>query len=338
MSKGAVLRPPLCYCVRIAIGFLSLRPINSTQVMVISEIQSDLEAVERGEHLYEEKNFDSRMEALDFIDVHIIDRIDGLDQNSELKKDLETLRLRVDKLKNELEEINTNLFRRLREGIKSGIYKGASFMKIVGCYVSHNVQDTDRQNKIGYDNLDILMNGLLPEQAIPVATLERQEEMIFYQKTPARIILQMIEMAQLGPDDVFYDIGSGLGQVAILTNLIGGAKVVGIEYEHAYCTYARVCATQLSLSNVNFINTDARDWGYADGAVFFTYSPFKGKMLDGMLEVLQKVSQKRTIRIFTYGPCSAHVARQSWLACTDGDGNDQYKLYEFNNMRETGIL
>ncbi len=142
----------------------------------------------------------------------------------------------------------------------------------------------------------------------------------------------MVELAQLSPTDVFFDIGSGLGQVVILVNLISGAVARGIEYEPAYCEYAKIGASQLNLVNVEFINADARAGDYSQGTVFFLYTPFEGKMLEDMLEVLQEESRTRAIKVFTYGPCSPLVARQNWLTCVNGKGDHFYKLYEFRSF------
>jgi SAM-dependent methyltransferase len=159
--------------------------------------------------------------------------------------------------------------------------------------------------------------------------------MVFYQKTPARIIFELARLAELKPGDLFFDIGSGLGQVCILVNLISGAATRGIEYEPAYCNYAQTSAAQLNLSNVEFINKDARKGDYAQGTVFFLYTPFEGHMLQDMLDILQKESQKRTITIFTYGPCSPHAARQDWLYdINDGAGNpDQLSQFRSSALQ-----
>jgi len=156
--------------------------------------------------------------------------------------------------------------------------------------------------------------------------------MVFYQKTPARVIFQLTEIAQLKPGDVFFDIGSGLGQVPVLVNLISGIAAKGVEFESAYHNYAVGCAAKLNLPNVEFINADARVVDYSAGNIFFMYTPFQGQMLQEVLNLLNKESRRRIIRIYTYGPCSPHVAMQNWLKCTNGQGNNIYKLYEFVSL------
>jgi len=302
---------------------------GTRSTMVLAEIQADIQAIEQDVAIHQEINFNNRANVIDFIDFHIIDRIEGLLQNPEQTEELNILQQRAEKVKTDLEKIDNDLFTQLRENIRTGIYTGASFRKAIDQYFEHDVSPADN---IGYDNLDDFINGLLSHQAIPEATTEREPEMVFYQKTPARIIFEMATLAHLGPDDVFFDLGSGLGQVAILVNLISRATTKGVEYEPAYCNYANTCAQQLNLSNVEFINTDARLADYAQGTVFFLYTPFAGEILQTVLEILQKESLKRPIRIFTYGPCSEAIAQQNWLSCVNGKADDPYQLCEFKSL------
>jgi hypothetical protein len=312
---------------------------NINPALPVSEIQAGIKAIKENAALLKEINFYSRTEAIDFIDFHIIYRVEGLLQGAGPNEDLYILKQRAEHLIHDLDKINGNLFAQLREKIKAGVYtKSSSFKKTIDKYMEYPVNDRNRQDNIGYDNLDVLINGLLFNQPIPEARTDRAAEMVFYQKTPARIIFQLAESVQLRPDDAFFDLGSGLGQVAILMHLLTGATAKGIEYEPAFCNYAKECAAQLNLFDVEFINADARDGNYAEGTIFFMYTPFEGQMMLDMLEILKMESSKRTIRIFTYGPCSPHVARQNWLNCINGNADDPYQLYEFISSGSTPLV
>jgi hypothetical protein len=122
-----------------------------------------------------------------------------------------------------------------------------------------------------------------------------------------------------------------LGQVSILVHLLSGATAKGIEFEPVYCDYARACATKLNLASVQFANIDARDADYADGTIFFFYTPFTGNLLDQVLDRLWRQTRGRTIMLCTYGPCTPQVARQSWLEHLDGNGLDEDKLAVFRS-------
>lgn len=298
---------------------------------IIQEIQSEIGAIEKNETLYEETNFTDRVEAIDFIEFHIIDRIEGMLRTSGQVGELTALKQHAELVKNRLREINEKIFRRLRANIKSGNYTGADLKRQFDKYVESAFNERS-QDEIGYDSLDMFVNGLLRTDVVPEETREREPEMVFYQPTPARIVLELIEKANITKEDVFYDIGSGLGQVPILVNLLSGARAKGVEFEPAFCYYARQCARRLNLSRVEFISLDAREADYSDGIIFFMYTPFEGRLLQEVLDKLEGESRKRTIRIYTYGPCTLQVSYQSWLKRVDQDASHEYRLAIFRSI------
>ncbi|GAA3982704.1 hypothetical protein [Mucilaginibacter dorajii] len=298
---------------------------------IIAEIKADISLNERDITLYEKNNFDSRTNAIDFIDFHILDRIASLQQQTGRNEELHALKKRAEKLENELEEINAELFVHLKEQIRTGGYTQSSFQMMISKYFGDHFFDGKKNTEMGYNNLDIFINGVLLGETIPTLTIEPKPEMVFYQQTPAKIIFELANLVKAKPDDVFYDLGSGLGQVPILINLISGVVCKGIEYEPAYCNYAQGCALNLNLLNIEFINADARKADYSKGTVFFMYTPFAGSIMQTVLTMLQNEANKRVIRIFTYGPCSPVIAKENWLTCVNGPATDFYKLYEFKS-------
>jgi hypothetical protein len=298
--------------------------------MIIYEIQSDIAAIEKNSALYEESNFDSRVEAIDYVEFHIIDRIEGLLHTTNQPEELTTLKQSAERVKRQLEDVDHTLFQRLRAAISIGVCRGVALKGLIDKYVRGDSTGGRRHDEIGYDGLDLFINGLLLVNPIPIEINPTEPEMVFYQQTPVRIILEMIEKADLTKQDVFYDLGSGLGQVAILVHLLSGVTAKGIEFEPAYCDYAKEGATSLNLTQVEFINADARKADYSDGTVFFMYTPFRGTMLNDVLERLRRESRQRTIRLYTYGPCTAEVSRQTWLK--GENGSDLYKLGVFTSL------
>jgi len=295
----------------------------------ISEIISCIEVIDQSAFLYNEKSFDSRIEIIDFIEFQIIDQIDWLLQKTDGPNELMLLKQRAAEIKHQLEGINADLFQRLRESIRNKSFTGKGFRSLISEYVDLNSNEEYKEE--GYDNLDIFINELTSFGAIPEVTKDLEPEMVFYQKTPARIICELTEKGQFTEDDVFFDLGSGLGQAAILVNLLSGVTACGVEFEPAFCNYARACAEQLNLPDVTFINADARKADYSKGTVFFMYTPFKGEILQEVLEILRKESLSKQIRIFTYGPCTAEVALQGWLDFSGHDASNIYSAGIFSN-------
>jgi SAM-dependent methyltransferase len=298
----------------------------------IFEMQSHIEAIEKNDALYEEKNFDKRVEAVDFIEFHVIDQLEELLRKTDQPAPLNLLKYRAEKVKADLEKIDINLFQKLQANIRIGGYTGEGFKDLINEYVDFNLDDNEHLEEIGYDNLDIFINGLSPLQTTPEQTKELDPEMVYYQKTPARIVFELVEKSHFSKEDVFFDLGSGLGQVAILVNLLAGITAKGIEFEPAFCDYARDCAAGLNLSDVTFINVDARKADYSEGTIFFLFTPFKGEILAEVLEILRKQSLQRKIKIITYGPCTAQVALQSWLNFAAPHNGNIYKLGVFSSL------
>ncbi|MBI4789009.1 MAG: hypothetical protein HY782_18410 [Chloroflexi bacterium] len=286
---------------------------------VLREIASEIQDIENDASLADMTNFAARVAVIDRIEFRILDRLDGLGDLPELSR-------RAEGLQNDLEAINQALFRGLREQIRLGNCTGAAFRNEMLRYTGA------ASDAHGYDAIDVFVNGLLRGDTAPAETRPREPEMVFYQPTPARIVLELAR--KIGKGDVFYDLGSGLGQVTVLVNLLAGCKSIGIEFESAYCDYARGCAAQLELSRVEFVNADARNADYSDGTVFFMYTPFKGAILRRVLERLAAQARKRAITIGSYGPCTLDLSKQSWLTRMDQNGNVENKLAIFASSDE----
>ncbi len=286
---------------------------------IYAEIEADIAAIESNNSVLDALNFERRADTIDFIDFHLIDRLGGLKPQAVT----DTLMLRAENRKLQLQQVDAALFAELREGIKAGTYYGSAFGDMVRKYVPACFNSGSTQNA-GYDNLDIFINGLLADGLAPEPTMALEPEMVFYQKTPARVVFELARHLQ--PGDVFMDIGCGLGQVAILVNLITGNNTIGIEYEPAYCSYANACAAQLNLPNIELINTDARTANYTSATVVFMYTPFTGQILQQVLKILLLEMRKRELHIFTYGPCSAVLDQLPWLQCVYGNAGNMDEL------------
>jgi len=197
------------------------------------------------------------------------------------------------------------LIRRLRERVRSGECRGEAFRAMVSEYVESDGDDC------GYDDLDVLIGRLMSDGEMPAPTRELEPEMVEFYKTPARVVFDLVERFGVTAGDVFVDLGSGLGQVVMLVNLLTGARARGIEIEPAYCEYARGCASGLGLGDVGFITADAREADYSEGTVFFLYTPFTGEMMQAVLGRLKEEALRRRIRVIPYGPCTEQVSQWS---------------------------
>jgi len=298
----------------------------------VREIQAVLEAIERDVALYEETNFGGRLQALDAIEVSVLDPLEDLLAANGQAGALVALKQRAEMARSRLEATDEGLFRRLRAGIRSGALRGAELKRrleaCAGCGRGKRCQ-----NGGAYDSLDALIGDILLSGAAPGETAGRESEMVFYQPTPGRIIFELVERANFQKDDTLYDLGSGLGHVVILAHLLSGVTAKGVEVDPGYCEYATRCARELNLSGVEFFHTDAREADYAGGTAFFLYTPFEGKMLQDVLDRLRGEAQERRIDVYTYGPCTVDVSRQNWLEPVGPDAGGMHSLVAFRSLK-----
>jgi SAM-dependent methyltransferase len=132
-------------------------------------------------------------------------------------------------------------------------------------------------------------------------------------------LLRMIELAEVRSDDVFVDVGSGLGRATALTHFLTGAGAIGIEIQPVLVRRARELALRLNAPRVAVIEGDAaRLTGHVPiGSVYFLYCPFGGERLDRVLEDLASIAKSRRIRVCSVG---LPLPPRSWLepvACSD---------------------
>jgi Histone methylation protein DOT1 len=181
---------------------------------------------------------------------------------------------------------------------------------------------------LSYDYMDELVSGVLRLREPERADAAPGHEMVFYQPTPVRHILEMIRVSGLNANDVLIDLGSGLGHVALMATMMTGCTSRGIEVEDAYVVCARECAESLGLSRVSFVQEDARVADFSVGTVFHLYTPFTGTMLTNVLGRLRKESENRPIRICTLGPCTAVAAAAPWLVASVLTDGERVALFE----------
>ena len=166
---------------------------------------------------------------------------------------------------------------------------------------------------MGFDWRDELVSSILQFSEPDELDRYRLPEMVPFQPTPVRHILDLIDASLLSEDDVFVDLGSGLGHVPLLVSMLKGVRSVGIEVQAAYVESAQECARSLRLNRVGFVAADARAADLSSGTVFYLYTPFKGSILADVLSMLRRESMRRSIKICSLGPCTNTVANETWL-------------------------
>ena len=164
-----------------------------------------------------------------------------------------------------------------------------------------------------YDYRDALISGVLqlPEPRGEIAALE--QDMVFYQPTPARRIFDLLELCPLHKDDLLIDLGAGLGHVSLLVAICTPARSIGIEREPAYVQSAKDTAAALALDRATFACRDLREADFGNGTVFYLYTPVTGALLEQVMAKLEHEATRRPVKIVSLGPCTAVLAQAGWL-------------------------
>jgi hypothetical protein len=266
-----------------------------------------VEELEQDRSLLEPDRLRDRLEALDRLEAYLL-----YDSNCH----------RASALYDRLEAANFDLYQTIRREIQRGAGPDVLLPW---------AHESGHAHGEGYDYLDELIIGVLQfeEPGSEGATLAA--EMVPYQPTPARHIFDLIGRTALTERDVLVDLGSGLGHVALLASICTSARSIGIELEPAYIDCARQSAQGLNLTNVTFIEQNARTADLSTGTVFFLYTPFNGTILRTVLDSLEREAASRRIRICTFGPCTPTIAEEQWLETTGVLATDRIAVFYSRN-------
>jgi len=152
---------------------------------------------------------------------------------------------------------------------------------------------------------DSVMDWLLhltesPAHTVDARTLEASygRESFGYVGSPYGLIRRVMHALSLQPNDVFYDLGSGLGRAVIYAALatpVGQAK--GVEIVSERVQQADEAKQALGLTQVDFIQGKAQDQDLSDGTVFFLFSPFTAATGALVNQQLKAVAAQKKIRI-----------------------------------------
>lgn len=278
--------------------------MNRTQM---DELNYVLAQLETDSSLFETDQVYGRIAALDRLDATF-----GVVDHDLLKPEPDEAAIyeRVASIRARLEDVNSEFYESIRAQIRSGTRLDELFRWM---WSSCHEESEAMAPGLNYDHLDEVVSGVLQFEEPGTASLHPDPEMVFYQPTPVRHVLDLISSNALSESDVLFDLGAGLGHVPILVSIFTGARCVGIEIDPAFIASAQGCVRRLGLSRVTFIHGDARTADLSNGTVFYLYSPFKGTILSTVLRRLEEESANRPIRICTFGPCTLRVADEPWL-------------------------
>lgn len=125
----------------------------------------------------------------------------------------------------------------------------------------------------GIESLDPLTAavGSAPQEGEDAPQPARTPDVI-YVPTPETVVDAMLELAEVGPDDVLYDLGSGDGRIPVAAAEQFGIRAVGIDINPVRIQEANANAEEAGVTDrVTFIEGDLFDAYISDATVVSLY-------------------------------------------------------------------
>ncbi|HUJ32186.1 MAG TPA: methyltransferase domain-containing protein [Candidatus Acidoferrum sp.] len=155
-------------------------------------------------------------------------------------------------------------------------------------------------------------------------SLAELQKAAMFVPTPWAVARQMLELAQVGPEDTVYDLGSGDGRIPILAAQEFGCKAVGIEKDAELFRYSQQRVADLNLrdqvafQNANFFEADFRP---ATVVTLYLLSAVNGHLQSRLASHLRQGSRVVALDFEVPG----------WRACrtapVKSEGNVDYTLH-----------
>ncbi len=139
---------------------------------------------------------------------------------------------------------------------------------------------------------------------------------------PWRDIFDVLDAVELGPNDVFTDLGSGTGRAVFAAAWRGARRAIGVEHVAwlAEAAERNRKAGRLRDRDITFIIGDARDVGLAETTILYIFHAFGTGVMAAVLERLRAdraAAGSGRLRICYVNPVHAEVLDAcDWLRLT----------------------
>jgi len=118
----------------------------------------------------------------------------------------------------------------------------------------------------------IILISLLFLVLLSTAGLQQKRPEVPYVPTPEQVVAAMLRMADVGQDDVLYDLGCGDGRIVITAAKELGCRGVGIDIDPARIQESRINASNAGVSDrVEFLRMDLFEADISQATVVTLY-------------------------------------------------------------------
>ncbi len=131
-------------------------------------------------------------------------------------------------------------------------------------------------------------------------------------------VRKVISILKPGPEDVFYDIGCGMGRIVCSMARKSVKKCVGIELLEPLCEKARANAAHLRgrKSPIEIICNDAASADVSDGTIYWLFNPFGESTLRETLANIRcslRENPRRIRAVYYNSTCEQVFLGAGWL-------------------------
>lgn len=124
-----------------------------------------------------------------------------------------------------------------------------------------------------------------------------------YMPTPFMGLRDAMEHLKLGPDDVVADLGCGAGHALQTFAHMTGCRGFGVELDAGLAKAATDALATTGLSDkVEVRCGDATEVDLSEATVVYMFNPFKGEVLDRVMDRIMDAARTRPLKICTTGP------------------------------------
>jgi SAM-dependent methyltransferase len=153
--------------------------------------------------------------------------------------------------------------------------------------------------------LNVDTRGIVELEELDLPDFEREG----YEGSGWLDLRRMLRPGEVGPEDVFLDLGSGKGRVVLLAARHPFARVIGVEISEELTAISRRNLAQgrhrRRCRNVELVTADALDYPIPDDVtVVYLYNAFRGATFDAVVaNLIASVDRRpRTVRLIYLNP------------------------------------
>jgi hypothetical protein len=135
------------------------------------------------------------------------------------------------------------------------------------------------------------------------------EERVYYIASNWHIVRRTLGRYEIGPDDVFIDLGSGMGRVVVEASRFPFKRVVGVELASELHSIAEENVRRMRrhrrCAEIELVNSDILDYTFPDDLTFvYMNNPFRGAIFSSAIDNLIRSLDRnpRTLHLIYSNP------------------------------------